>query len=218
MRSVRSEAGVSVEAAKLAKLARRLKAASRFAASPLPSLWFLTDDDREPDPLAAARLLPPGTGIILRHYRAQNREGLAFTLAEIAHARNLVLLIGADGTLATRTGAHGVHIPRWAAARRAGPKARGIITASAHGPDELRRAQAIGADGVFLGPVFPTESHKSAQGLGPVRISAIAHKSRLPVLALGGVTAANAGLLQGSGAAGIGAIGALLPPTDNKEE
>lgn len=196
-------------------MALRLKAASRFTAALLPALWFLTDEVRTPDPAAAACRLPPGSGIILRHYGAPGRRALAHALAAIARERGLVLLIGADAALAAKAGAHGVHLPRWAASRRAGPGAKGIVTASAHGLTEIRRAQAIGVDAVFLGPVFATESHEGAQGLGAVRFSALATKSNLPIFALGGLDAANAGQLLGSGAAGFGAIGALLPSTDN---
>lgn len=214
MKSAKSEIGVSVKAGKLAKLACRLKASSRFAQSPLPALWFLTDEERIGDPLAAARVLPPGSGIVLRHYRAPGRQELALALAKIARERSLVLLIGADVALAARAMAHGVHIPRWAAARRAGPKPRGIITTSAHGLSELKHAEALGANAVFLGPIFATLSHKSAQGFGPVRFSALVNRSTLPIIALGGMNVVTASLLSGSGAAGLGAIGALIPPTD----
>jgi thiamine-phosphate pyrophosphorylase len=181
----------------------------------LPALWFLTEEDRSEDPLVAARRLPPGTGVVLRHYHAPDRVGLALALAAIARERGLILLIAADPALAATIGAHGVHFPRWAVRHRAGPLARGIITASAHGAGELKTAQAIGANAVFAGPVFETRSHKGAQGLGPVRFSALVRKSAIPVIALGGIAPANAGRLLGSGAMALGAIGALLPSTDN---
>ena len=165
MRSVRSEIGVSESTARLAKLARRLKVASRFPASPLPSLWFLTDEERTPDPLSVALGLPPGTGVVLRHYQAANRGALAHALAAIAHERNLLLLIGADAALAREAGAHGVHFPRWSLRRRASPRAQGVITASAHSIAELNGAQVIGATAVFVGPVFATQSHEGISAL-----------------------------------------------------
>ena len=214
MRSIRSEAGVSVEAAKLAKLAQRLKAASRFHASALPSLWFLTDEERTPDPRAVAARLPTGSGIVLRHYRAMDRNELAEDLAAFARARGLTLLVGADAQLAAKVKAHGVHIPRWAAMRRSGPRPHGFITTSAHGLGEIKRAEDLGADGVFLGPLFATQSHRGAQSLGAVRFFGLARKSSLPVFALGGLSAQNARALNGSGIAGLGAVGGLLPSTD----
>jgi len=216
MRSIRSEIGVAEEAAKLAKLARHLKAASRFAQSPLPSLWFLTDEARTPDPLLVAHHLPPGSGMVLRHYRAPDRAMLARELADIARTRGFILLIGADGALAREVGAHGVHLPRWAPGRAGTLKAHKIVTASAHSKADALRAQAIGAMAIFLGPIFPTLSHEGAQVFGPVRFSWIVHRTALPVIALGGVDAVNAARLIGSGAMGIGAIGALIPPRDDQ--
>lgn len=218
MRSIGSEIGVAESAGKLAKLARRLKATSRFTRLPLPCLWFLTDEERTPDPVEAAKRLPPGCGVVLRHYRAPNRRELARELAVITRERNLLLLIGADCALAREVRAHGVHVPGWVRKCRRKLAWRGIITASAHSIAELRAAQAAGATAVFAGTVFATESHKGAHALGPVRFSQLVRSSALPVIALGGIDAGNARQLLGSGAVGLGAIGALLPANDNRGE
>ena len=206
--------GVSERAGTLAKLARRLKALSAWPRSNLPALWFLTDEARPGDPLIAARALPPGSGIVLRHYRHASRAGLAQKLAGIAHERGLTLLIGADARLARDVEAHGVHLPRWSLARRSTPKAHGLITLSAHSARELLKAHGVRPDAVFLAPVFATQSHKSAQALGAVRFSALAHQNAFPVIGLGGIDETAARRLIGSGAYGIGAISALLPPTE----
>ena len=206
--------GVSERAGTLAKLARRLKALSPWPQSSLPALWFLTDEGRPLDPVAAARALPPGSGIVLRHYRHAARGNLAKELAGIARERGLTLLIGADARLARDIGAHGVHLPQWAIKRRAAPKAHGLLTLSAHSARELQEAHRMRPDAVFLAPVFVTQSHEGAQALGAVRFSALVHKNAFPVIGLGGITPATAMRLIGSGAYGIGAIGALLPPTD----
>jgi len=68
-------------------------------------------------------------------------------------------------------------------------------------------AKAKWIDVVFLSPVFPTASHPGRAALTAVRANAIARAARVPVYALGGVEARNAGRL--SGFAGIAAIGAL---------
>lgn len=214
MRSAAGKIGAVEAVARLAKLARRLKTASRFGGLPLPALWMLTDEARG-DPVAAARRLPPGSGIVLRHYRDPGRGALARQLATVARERSLTLLVGADARLAETVKAHGVHLPRWAV-RRAGPRVRGLITASAHSIFELEAARRWGAAAVFAGPVFVTASHESAQPLGAVRFSALTHHLDLPVFALGGINEENCVRLLGSGAAGIGAIGALLQPTEQE--
>src|SRR6266704_5123402 len=61
----------AVERAKLARAALALN-----ANSPLPSLILMTDERRLRDPVAAARLLPKGAAIILRHTVAETRRAL----------------------------------------------------------------------------------------------------------------------------------------------
>ena len=63
-----------------------------------------------------------------------------------------------------------------------------IITSSAHSLRALMAAQAL--DAVFLSPVFATTSHPGHKPLTPVRAAFIAAPARVPVYALGGVTAA----------------------------
>ena len=81
-----------------------------------------------------------------------------------------------------------------------------MITVAAHSLIALQHARHLGADAALLAPVFATASHPDARPLGPLRFSAWAGESPVPVYALGGVTAANAGRLAGSGAAGIAGI------------
>ena len=73
----------------LAEAAAGLK---RAAGSPLPALVLMTDSARLADPLPAARALPAGSAVILRHYGAPDREALARRLAALARRRGLHLL------------------------------------------------------------------------------------------------------------------------------
>jgi thiamine-phosphate pyrophosphorylase len=82
-----------------------------------------------------------------------------------------------------------------------------IITAAAHSLRALMGLREI--DAVFLSPVFATTSHPGARALGPARAALIARAAPVPVYALGGITARNAGLLAPS-FSGIAAIGGLL--------
>ena len=194
----------------LAEAAAGLK---RAAGSALPALLLMTDEARLADPLPAARALPAGSGIILRHYGAPERAALARQLAAIARRRGLFLLVGEDPALARRVGAHGVHLPERAVRRAAVVRwqRHWLITAAAHSPAVLRLAAAAGADAALLSPVFATASHPDVRALGPQRFAALVQASPLPVYALGGIDVARARLLQGSGAAGIAGIGGLIP-------
>ena len=194
----------------LAEAAARLKQA---AGSRLPALVLMTDEARLADPLPAARALPAGSGVILRHYGAPERASLARRLAAIARRRGLVLLVGEDPALARRVGAHGVHLPERSIGRAGAVRwqREWLITAAAHSPAALRAAAAAGADAALLSPVFATASHPDVRALGPQRFAALARASPLPVYALGGVDGTRARLLQGSGAVGIAGIGGLIP-------
>lgn len=163
---------------------------------------LMTDDDRLPDPLPAARALPRGSVVILRSRDNSGRAHLAAALKKLP----VILLIAGDAELAARIGAHGLHLPEARAREALHWRARfphWFITAAAH---SLRAAQAQ-ADAVLLSPIFPTESHKGAAALTAPRARLMARQIPVPVIALGGVDAQNAGLLKGF--AGFAAIGAL---------
>ncbi|MGZ8283326.1 MAG: thiamine phosphate synthase, partial [Allosphingosinicella sp.] len=74
---------------------------------------------------------------------------------------------------------------------------------------EIRAAERSGADILFLSPVFPTRSHPGAPALGPRRFARLARRTRLPVIALGGVDARKGKALSRLGAWGWAGISAL---------
>jgi thiamine-phosphate pyrophosphorylase len=197
----------SLSRRKLARAAARLAVAVR---SPLPALVLMTDDERLPDPLGAIRALPPGSMVIVRARQAERRRMLATETMKIARRRGLMVVIAADAELARAVGADGVHLPeaQGGKAARLHATSRLFVTTAAHSLAALRKAQ--GADAVLLSPVFSTASHPGARTLTPLRAAAMARLSRVPVYALGGVDAANAGRLAGF--SGIAAIGALAVP------
>lgn len=82
-----------------------------------------------------------------------------------------------------------------------------LIGVSTHNLDEARAAENGGADFIVFGPVFETES-KRAYGppVGLEALRAVADRSQIPVLALGGITMANFQATLQAGAAGVAAI------------
>jgi len=190
----------------LAAEARRLN--REAGAPPIPSLYFLTDPVRTPDPMGAIARLPRGAAVIYRHFGAPERVRVAKQLARVCRRRGLVLLIAADPDLARRVRAAGVHWPETRAPERR--TSAGLVTMAAHSLEALRRAAAFGADAALLSPIFPTKSNSDHPTLGPFRASQWARAAGLPVIALGGVTPRRARTLAGRGFAGIAAIEALL--------
>jgi thiamine-phosphate pyrophosphorylase len=192
---------------KLASSAAHLNARSPHAGR-VPSLVLLTDDDRLGDPLAAARALPKGAMVVVRSRDAERRKTWAEKLMPIAKTRALVVLIANDARLAEQCGADGLHLSEAQAHLAAHWRAlrpRWFITAAAH--DLRAAAMCKWVDALLLSPIFATHSHPGAVSLTPVRANHMANALRLPVYALGGVTARNARLLHGF--SGIAAIGAL---------
>lgn len=185
---------------RLARLAMRLDGPRGH----LPALFALTDPDRTPDPLALARALPPGTGLILRTFGQAALEALAGDLAGIARAKGLVFLVAADPALAARCGADGVHWPERMLAQAA--RARfPIMTASAHGPGAIRRAAGL-VDAVLVSTAFASVSSSAGRPMGPFRLAAAARGARVPVYALGGITAQTLPRLNGLGISGAAAV------------
>lgn len=170
----------------------------------LPAAILIVERGRVADPLPAVRRLPAGAGVLLRDYGAGDRPSFARALAALCRRRRLAYLVAGDWRLAGRLGA-GLHMPE-ALARRRRCRWR---TAAAHGRAGIERAARAGADAALLSPVFPTASHPGARTLGPVRFAALVRTARVPVYALGGVDAARARRLVGTGACGFAAIGAF---------
>jgi thiamine-phosphate pyrophosphorylase len=148
-----------------------------------------------------------------------DREQLATALMRAVRGR-AVLTIGADVQLALRVGARGVHLPAHADVRAAraclGPGA--CIGVSAHREGDVQGAMRAGADYATLSPVFPSASKP---GYGPaldVERIARAGACGLPILALGGVTQANAAKCIRAGAAGVAVMGEISGALDPRAE
>jgi thiamine-phosphate pyrophosphorylase len=82
-----------------------------------------------------------------------------------------------------------------------------LIGVSCHSVETARSAASGGADYLFFGPIFATPS-KVAFGApqGLERLAEVCHAVSIPVLAIGGITLANASACLAAGASGIAAI------------
>lgn len=77
--------------------------------------------------------------------------------------------------------------------------------ASVHDAHQAVRAAALGAAYLIASPIFPTPSKPGHPGIGVAGLRAIVEAVRLPVFALGGITATNASAALDAGAAGLAA-------------
>ncbi len=88
-----------------------------------------------------------------------------------------------------------------------------ILGASTHSLDEVRRAEALGADYVTFGPIHPTRSKPGHPGLGIDALREVTRVARIPIFPLGGITAARIPDLLAAGAHGVAAISLFDDPT-----
>src|SRR5207253_9784568 len=82
-----------------------------------------------------------------------------------------------------------------------------LVGVSCHSLEAARSAASGGADYLFFGPIFATPS-KAAFGApqGLERLAEVCRAVSIPVLAVGGITLANASACLAAGASGIAAI------------
>ena len=85
-----------------------------------------------------------------------------------------------------------------------------LLGVSVHSPEEAKRAEAIGADYVTAGHVFATDCKRGVPGRGLDFLKATAASARIPVYAIGGITARNAAAVRAAGAAGACVMSGLM--------
>jgi thiamine-phosphate pyrophosphorylase len=186
----------------------------------LPLVHLITDRrltqdlaGRAADALVA---LPPG--VVAVHLREKDLGGrallaLARSLLAVCRARGQLLIVNDRIDVAVAAGADGVHLPAAGvsvadARRLLGPAA--LVGVSCHGAEDVARALAAGASYATFSPVYDTPS-KRAYG-PPAGVDALRAAARLglPLVALGGVTAARVPEVRAAGAVGVAAIRAWL--------
>jgi thiamine-phosphate pyrophosphorylase len=148
---------------------------------------------------------------------ASDLESLATSICRLVSQQgsSMRVLLNGPAEIALRSGCHGIHLPGHASPEAA-ERARNlyaeagrtaILSAACHSiADVEQRSHYAGL--LLFAPVFEKMLPEGAlPGLGLEALASAVHAARgKPVLALGGVTAANASLCIHAGAAGIAAI------------
>lgn len=192
----------------------------------VPRLLVVADVDGAGGPVAwegvLLRLagLPPGLQVAVQ-VRAKGRppaelRQLGAKARELLADRVPVVLNGPPAVACTLRLA-GVHWPEAEIPSAVPREAEGLLrSASVHGLVAVRRARRV-AHYVLFGPVFEPRS-KPGTGAGVEALRQACAASRLPVLAIGGVTAERVPLCVQAGAAGVAVVSAVVRAADPARE
>ena len=176
----------------------------------LPRIWLVSDARNDSMLESALTRLPRESGFIFRHYHLapQDRFARFLDLRRVARVCGHTVILADSAQTAREWGADGIY----GAARSLAPRRRDILQlATAHSLREIGEANRMGADAVLLSPAFPTRSHPGAPALGPVPFRLMATHARMPVIALGGMSAARARALHWPRWAAIDGLTASIP-------
>jgi len=174
-------------------------------------------------PLATQVELAIAGGARLVQYRdksgdADKRRREAQALLSVCRAAGVPLIINDDLELAQKIGADGVHLGKddvdTADARaRLGPRA--IIGVSCY--DRLERAvdgRGLGADYAAFGRFFPSTTKPLAVQADPELLRRASNRLNMPLVAIGGITPENGGILISAGADMLAVVEAVFGRPD----
>jgi thiamine-phosphate pyrophosphorylase len=190
---------------------------------PFSGLHLILDQDALPtaSPAEAAAAAIAG-GVKFIQYRAKNlskREAYSHSLRlrELAHQNGVTLLINDWADLALAVQADGVHLgqddlPPSAARAVLGPER--IIGVSAHTLEQAKAAESEGADYLGVGPIFPSRTKQARPPLGCAFLRRIRAEIRIPIVAIGGITARNLRQVTATGVDGVAVVSAVLGRPD----
>jgi thiamine-phosphate pyrophosphorylase len=149
---------------------------------------------------------------------ASVRREQARALRELCAARAITYIINDDVELAHELAADGVHLGRddatiAAARQRLGPGA--IVGASCYASlDRAEQVVAAGADYVAFGSFFASRVKPEATRASVSLLAAAKARWRVPVVAIGGITAAHAPALIAAGADALAVVSAVFDAPD----
>jgi len=168
--------------------------------------YYVTDRRRADIFDCAERAIRAGVEMIqIREKDLPGRElfELVCRIRDLAAGTTTRILVNDRLDVALAAGVEGVHLPaNGLPARRVRPYVK-LLGVSTHNLQEAIDAEESQADFIVFGPIFETPG-KMGVGIEPLKkiVSAV----KLPVLAIGGIAAANTDAVLAAGAAGIAGI------------
>jgi thiamine-phosphate pyrophosphorylase len=169
---------------------------------------------------AVARAIDAGVDSVQVRDKGASAAELFATVVElqrVARSSGVRVLVNDRIDVALATRAHGVHLAANSlppAVARAVLEPWQLVGVSVHAVDEAVRAAADGADYLTFGHVFDTPSHAGEPARGAAMLAHVVAAVDVPVIAIGGITAARVGEVLATGCAGIALISAILSAAD----
>ncbi len=155
-----------------------------------------------------------------KQYSDAERQQACDDLKRLCHRRGVPLIVNDDPQLARRVAADGVHVGRGDPSPQIGRALLGpsaLVGVTVYGkPGEEQAAETAGADYLGVGPFFPSVTKPEEPEMPLHLLDAIVHRTKLPVFAIGGITAANAGQLARHNVAGVAVVSAIMDAADPK--
>lgn len=152
-----------------------------------------------------------------KHLGREEFAAEALTLKALCAEYGVPFVINDDVELAAEVDADGVHVGQSDMAAgdvRARIGEGKILGVSAQTVEQAVAAEKCGADYLGVGAVFPTGSKDDAEDVSYDTLRDICNAVSIPVIAIGGITAANAAKLSGSGICGVAVISAIYCADD----
>ena len=187
------------------------------------SLYLVTDStNRDIESFCAIvdQALQGGVTLVqLREKSATSREFYqrALRIKEVTDRFQVPLIINDRLDIALAVNAAGLHVgqedlPVAVARRLLGPEK--ILGATAATVADALAAQAAGADYLGSGAVYPTGT-KPGKAILPLSVlTQIKQALRIPVVAIGGITAENIGPVRDAGVDGVAVVSAIMDSAD----
>ena len=184
--------------------------------------YFITDDGAPG--LSAYRQVEIAleAGATLVQYRNKGFTPAHFhevnAVGTLCKCNGVPFVVNDNILLAKAVGADGVHVGQDdedPAVARSVLGEHAVVGVSVSTPDELSRTDLSGCDYIGTGPVFSTSTKPDAKAvIGLPGLEAIVGRAPLPVVAIGGIDAGNAGACFAHGAAGVSVISCISRAED----
>ncbi|MBN1345367.1 MAG: thiamine phosphate synthase [Phycisphaerae bacterium] len=144
----------------------------------------------------------------------------AWALRDLTRNRGALLIVNDRPDVARLVEADGVHLgqddlPVSAARRVVGPRL--IIGKSTHAIEQARAALAERPDYIAVGPMFASTTKPQDHVAGPETLATVLAETRLPLVAIGGITAENVGTLTAAGCRCIAVCSAVISQPDVRQ-